>query len=410
MQAFTIPVGFPLKLSEIFAVTALGLGLVSGQRTRQRAFGGWALLLLAVTLLFSVMTNISGALPVNWAYGYDHGFTFDLIQYAAYAALVLGFGWALAHWLDVEAIGRAVSIAVRVAAGYCLVQLALWIVGAHGVLELVHGTTQVGQSYGLLLPRNGPFLEGNYLGFFAGTALFLCARRRDKVGVALAVACLFYSQTTSGLIAVLGALLVLAMTRPFSKAAAGIAGALGVFFAAALFVPAVGTLVQVQLAKLGIGDIQGNVPYTQSLQMRSASTISGYRIAGEHPWFGVGPGRYGVWNNVALSGHPGYLNPIYGPHRPIANNAYSQVFAELGIAAGVVLVLLMLALVWRLRRGHPADFGLAVFALIGLNTAPSWTQVVVWIAIGYLIAVAGRNPDAEVAPAPGGRHRAAAQQ
>jgi O-antigen ligase len=394
-QALTVQVGFPLKISEVAGLLAVAMMMLEGRKAAFKFHGGGKLALMAVILALSTAANLTRDLPVPNPQGYTRGLTADIIQYMAYAGIVLIVGWFAATRLGPDRIGAGISTAVRLAAIYCAVQAVLFLGGASLILAAVNGKVQSGSAYGLRLPRNGPFLEGNYLGFFAGIAFFIMIRRKDKLGAVLALACLLYSQSTTGILGLLAGLLLIVLLRPTGKIVSLLA-LLGLVGAVAMtFIPAANAYVAQQLGKLGLVDTEGlsrNIGY--SLRSRSVNTDTGFSMMLDNPFLGVGPGRYGAWYSTYTNyvGLPTNFNE--GVERAIANNSYVQIFAELGAIAGIAFTLLLAGILWRLRKGQRSDLALAAFLIVGLNATPAWTVLPVWFAIAYLgTATATRTAD-----------------
>lgn len=390
MQAMTLNLGFPLKASEILGAAAVTLLILEARPRTHPAYGRPAFLLLGLTIVASTLAALFADLPSRLPAGYALGFTGDLLQYTVYGIFVLAVGWAVATRLGVDRTARAVSISIRLTAAYCLLQLATWATGTHGLLERFGGTVQHGQSFGAAIPRNGPFLEGNYLGFYAGTALFICARRNDRFGVACAAAALVYAQSTGAIIALVGALALMLLLRPRPALVGALFAIVAAATVAVSFVPAGQTFATAQLAKVGLVDVPGGQVYDYSRDMRAATAEAGYRMGLEHPVLGVGAGRFGIWNHTVSREHGELVAPVPYPHRPITNNGYAQIVAEHGVVALAAIVGLLVALAWRLRRRSTPLVGLAGFALVGLNTVPAWTILPVWVCIGFLCASAAQ--------------------
>ncbi|SMH34681.1 O-Antigen ligase [Rathayibacter oskolensis] len=401
-QVFTVSVGFPLKLSEIFAGLGCFFCVVGGARARS-SFAGWPLLAV-FTVIIGASTLIAALtpLPVASAPGYSLGFTLDLLQYTAYAILVIATAYLMATRIGADVIVRATSVAVRLAALYALVQIGLWLAGSSSVLAIVNGNIQFGRAFGTNLPRNGSFLEGNYLGFFAAFAFFTSLRgatvRRRTVDCFLAVALLLYSQSTSALAGLIVGIGVMLILRPDVRAGTALVGSvipiLGLAFA---FVPSVTAYADHQLGKLGLGPAAAagdSISY--SSRTRTLNADAGIGMGWDHAGAGVGAGRFGVYqpSYADFSTVPaGYSSGI----RPITPSAFVQIFAEHGLFAFLAFTLLLVALAWRVRRINRLDFALAVFLFVGLNATPSWTVMTIWIAIAYLAARAGegRTPSSE---------------
>jgi hypothetical protein len=406
-QAFTVQVGFPLKISEVAGLLAVALFMLEGRKPAFSFHGGGKLLVMSVVLALSTAVNMTRELPLNNPQGYSRGLTADIIQYMAYGGIVIVVCWFAATRLGPERIAEGFSKAVRLAAIYCGVQVVLFLGGAASLLAAVNGRTQSGSAYGLRLPRNGPFLEGNYLGFFAGIAFFVVLRRGDKLGTGLALACLLYSQSTTGVLGVLAGLMLIVFLRPTGKVVSVLAFLGLVGAAATTFIPAANAYVSQQLGKLGLVDADGlsrNIGY--SMRSRTVNTDTGFAMMLDNPFLGVGPGRYGAWYETYTDYSELPRNFNAGIERAIANNSYVQIFAELGAIAGVAFVLLLTGLLWRLRGSQRSDLALVVFLVVGLNATPAWTVLPIWFAIAYLGTVsADETPRPLRALRRGLRHR-----
>ncbi|MDM4763918.1 O-antigen ligase family protein [Galbitalea sp. SE-J8] len=387
-QALTLTVGFPLKMSEITAILGLILLLVERRAPAIKFVGVSLVGVLAILVLASTVWQLFLTPPAESAPGYSGGLNGDLVQYCAYGMLVLLVCWFVGTRLGPDWIGRGLGLAVRLAAIYCIIQLGLFLAGASSIVTLVNGENQIGTAYGLQLTRNGPFLEGNYLGFFSGVGLFTSIKRRDKWGIIASVFCLFYSESTTGLVGVVAALLLIVVTRPTGIITTAVAFAGLVAATAFTVIPSVNTYVLRQLGKLGFVDADGsasNVLYSR--RSRTLNIETGFDMGFHHPFLGVGPGRYGFWYSTYadLSGLPSNINS--GITRPIANSAYAQIISELGVIAFVAFAALLLMQLWRLRNSFRADLALAAFVAIGLNATPAWTVLPIWLTIAYLSTV-----------------------
>lgn len=379
-------------MSEVLGLAALAIFLIELRGNGPRPAAGLSkLALLAGLVALSAAINLAREAPVVGHPGYPHGYTFDIIEYALYGLFVIAIASRLATHLGHDKLGQALGLAIRLAFLFCIFQMVAYLTGATGAVTAVDGVFQLGRSYGVPLPRNGPFMEGNYFGLFAGAAVIVCARRGDRIGVLTGFACLAYSQSTSALLALACAWLVSTLVTPRGKIVT--AGTLILIVAglAVLFIPAAGSLADVQMAKLGAAQIEdaSAQEYTFSRDGRLSGIEAGYRMSLANPILGVGPGRFGLYNDTIRDEH-GRVIAYTGPDsRGIANNGFAQIAAEEGIVAWVVVVGLFLSLAVGLRRGAPADFALAVFLLVAFNTAPAWTLLPAWIIVAYLMSAAG---------------------
>ena len=394
-QALTIDAGFPLKISEITGILAVVLYMTS-ERTgeRRRYFGAplqWAL--LALVYLSTTLWLIMGP-PRETALGYERGMNADMLLYFVYAALVIVLSSFAGTRLGPDWIARGLGVAVKLAAAWSLLQVALYFVGAASILREVHATVQIGAAYGVGLPRNGPFLEGNYLGFFAGIALFVVLRRRDWWGVAAAAGCLLYSQSTVALVGVVVGVLAVAVLRPAGRVVGVLAFVALVGIIVVSTVDVVAVYITRQLGKLGlISDASLGASIEYSLNNRTSSIQRAIDMSEVFPWLGVGPGRYGYWDD-AFSDTAAAIG-----NRGIANNAYAQVLAEVGVVAVACLIGLILTLILRNLRSPRSVLAMAVFLAVGLNAAPSWTVLPIWFAVALLATTpSAKAPQTDLLP------------
>lgn len=394
-QAFTIPVGFPLKISEIAGMLAVALFIVEGRRASFR-YAGAALQWVLLALVFASTTwwLLVGA-PADTAQGYERGMNADMLLYLVYAVIVIFVSWFAGTRLGPDWIARGFGVATWLAAGYSLLQFVLHLGGASALLRVVQGTVQVGAAYGVGMSRNGPFLEGNYLGFFAGIAFFLALRRKARWTAVAAAFCLLYSQSTIAIVGIVAAILLVSLFRPSGKIAAVISGVLLAGIMAVTFIPVLSVFVTRQLGKLGLissPELGSSIEY--SMQNRTATIQRGLDMSAHFPILGVGPGRYGYWDQFysLTSGATG--------GRGIANNAYVQIISEIGVPAFLCFASLLIVLLVRNAGARRSELALVGFVVVSLNASPSWTALPIWFGIAYLATSwrrsAARNEGARV--------------
>jgi hypothetical protein len=386
-QALTLDLGFPLKISEIAIGCAFVASIFQPKRQGPRSYGRAFAIVLSGLVLLSTVHSLLFLTPSHFDVDiYPRGLVVDVLLYCAYGLFAL-LGWRLlSNHLGTERIGRALMVAVRLASIYCVIQLAMWLLGLE-LPALVHGVTQIGTQYGTPLTRNGPFLEGNYLGFFAGVAFFVALHRRDRLGIALALACALYSQSTSAAMAIAVGLAVAMLLRPSRGIVVGLAGALVLIAVAVYAIPEAQLFVERSLGKLGLGDaVGGNLD--SSLRARSALLTAGLAIAAAFPSFGTGPGRFGLWFNDYADFSGGYAPPGI---RQIVGNAYVHLAAEIGLLAAASFAGLLLCLIVRNRRIGPYPLGLTLFLIVALNAVPAWTVLTIWVAVAYCTSLPGSS-------------------
>lgn len=394
-QAFTVRAGFPLKLVEIFGVLAVLSFVVEYRREILRWRGAiWGavhariVLFIAAVVAVSTIVALFRSHPELRQEAYPQGVAIDLLLYFGYAGL------ALALYVIVSTVScwglmiRALRWSVRLAAVYCAVQLLFWSLDVDW-LAYVNGHIQVGRLYGISLPRNGPFLEGNYFGFFVVVSTFIVARSRDFVGVALGALMLGYSQSTTAFVALLAGIVFMMILRPTWRSMVILAAS--ALFATLVFfvVPTANRFVMAQLTKLGLVENTLGDAYGYSLRTRTVNTETAISIAKDFPLLGVGQGRYGLyyWDYLDRSGLPSNFGER--ATRPIANNVYAQIASETGLIALVLFLVLLVIVVMTARKDGQFAVGAAVSASVCLVAFPAWTNLMPWIFLALIIRMVG---------------------
>jgi O-antigen ligase len=113
-------------------------------------------------------------------------------------------------------------------------------------------------------------------------------------------------------------------------------------------------------------------------------------IIREHPFFGIGPGYYGMYYGDAVYGDPRY-NPGYTP-----NMDFLKVFAETGIAGFILVLLLFAFLIWLFARSlreipeayrsqYLALFLGALAILLNMLIGYELLHAFLWVNVGILL-------------------------
>lgn len=416
-QAFTIDVGFPLKPSEMLIVLAVAMFPFQRWAFRAPSLSNRLLWGLTAVVVASSGYRLLTGEPVGFVPGFTRSANVDLILYAGYAFLVVLF-YSVGNGLTRNSIGRAIVASTWVMATGVLIQLVLGEAGQNDVLEKLNFETK---AKGLALDeqstsgvmRSGPFVEGQHLGFYAAGCILVALAFKKYLTSILAVFCLIYSQSTTGFISLVVGLAVIVLIRPsisllWKVATIGVA-------ALAVVVSSEGlrTLVSFQLAKLGVGNLATDFSGSNiSMDLREVKSIIGFRILGENPVIGAGPGRYGVHFFEHTDGLevPDYYFSL-DDHRAIAENVYAQIGAELGIVGLLLWIFLLYAVRPKFGSAKLPDIALWIGLVIGVGTQSNWTFLPIWVFILYL-SMANREPafgrtemNSETKPDPEGRTR-----
>jgi O-antigen ligase len=394
--AFTLSVGgSPLKLSEM-AILLACLCLPFIRWSRLRGPGTLPMALLAFLVFLSSVFNLLRE-DFNRG-GVLRGFTRepqdDLMFYAALGIFTL-IAWKMMSTMDRGRIEKAVVLATWVCATATLTQILGIVSGSYGLLEAL-GFESEGSAENFFLPvstRNGPFLEGQQLGFFCGFALLVCVYRRAWLAAIAAFLCILYSQSTTAVVGVAVAILAVLLFRfnlkvVFFLLVAG--GAAGI--ALAMSERLQGFVAQ-QFAKLGLFGVSGDFGgATQSLSIRGTKTNIAWDMMLDHPMAGVGPGRYSVeaFSYPEANNLPDYY--FRSDHRTIAENLYAQIGSELGLLALLAFCLFLVILLRRVLKQRDAGLlAVLAYAAAAIWTQSSWTFLPIWVAFALLASSGGSD-------------------
>ncbi|RZU60823.1 O-antigen ligase [Zhihengliuella halotolerans] len=399
-QAFSIELGFPLKVSELLLIAASFFYLLGPKRKfrdHRVKFLIWSL--IAVVLISYVFHAVMPQ-PLGVFQGYSRSPLVDLTIYTFYPVLTV-----LLFFLTASLRAKWLWAAFRISVYVCLLATLLQIV-AHAldntsILEILNYQTRIraesldGTGDGAY--RNGPFTEGQHLGFYAGVAFLLGLRHRSLTVVGISIFLGVYSQSTTTFVGVLLGLSVAILVRPqltvwvrvlFLGITAVVVGSV---------VPAVRNYFEIQLAKFGLLESAAGLgDPSRSLDVRSLKTEIASRMMFDHPWLGVGAGRYGMWfyrEPESSQAPPWYFQDDY---RAIAENAYAQVGAEFGMVAAILFLALVSLLVWRLRRQSAVILALGVFVLVSISTQSSWTFMPIWVSLAIMFCLSKEGRSASV--------------
>lgn len=385
--ALTIKLGdSPLKISEIL----LGLAFLCfpfsswlHRRVRAAVFIG----IFVAIYLVSASVNYY-ILATEGIHMLDRGYTRsqqgDVIFYLVFA-LFSFFAWRVIASADRKLIERALVVAAWLLILAVLFQYIGVASGNQALVEALGFESEGRVENQTVSTRNGPFKEGQHLGFYAGFLLIVCVARKRWLACVGLLFCIYYSQSTTAILGIAAAALVLIIFRlnlfTFSLILVSSLSALLAF----IFVGPVRDFFLFQMAKLGFDTLEKSGGETVSLDLRALKTEIGWRIMQDHPFIGVGPGRYSIWffQEPLSDQAPGYY--FNSNHRAIAENIYAQVAAELGLFALGALVLFLAVVLWMaIKRNEITVVAAVAFVGIGLSTQSTLTFLPVWVALAYV--------------------------
>lgn len=385
--AFTIQLSFPIKISEILILLAGATRIFSRHYFRGFALDSYAVLVLAVGVLFSTSAALFHDTRGLARYGYNQSLTVDMLVYSAYGILMI-IAWGMIKDLPRWRIAHALVWSAYICAAATALQLVLTMAGLDSVLNFLNydtdarGTNLFGGT--AALNRTGPFADGQQLGFVSGALLLVCLRQRKYAAALASLFCVFISQSTTAFLGLLVGLGVVAVLRISPRVLAAVFS-LAVLFAVAwsTYSP-VRAWVQLQASKLGASSGTPEAGVGDSLEQRLEKTRVATEILWDFPALGVGPGRFGAY-------YFEYADPSLIPfwyfnqsHRALVENVYFHIGAELGIISFIAFIILIISLFFYAVRRRPLDLAFAVFVAIGAATQPTWHYLPLWVFLAYL--------------------------
>jgi len=188
---------------------------------------------------------------------------------------------------------------------------------------------------------------------------------------------------------------VLFLLRPHVRVLAAILSLSLLVGGLAAFIAPVRQFVINQAAKLGLVSQTAEFRFAGlSFDVREEKASIGAQMGIDHLALGVGPGRFGAWfsHYADYTVLPAYYRTT--DLRPIAENVYVQVFAEMGVLALLGLAGLLVVLLARSVRASPIVTAIGVCVAVGLWTQSSWTFLPIWVFLAY-IGVAVSDPDVD---------------
>lgn len=397
-KALTLDLGFPLKASEVLmAVAILSLLFDRSRRSEAVSHARAASAVLALALFCSFAFRWLQESPVGAWRGFTRSPETDMAFYFVYGMFAILVFWTLLDF-PLEMLKKQLHVATWVCGAATLFQWAMFSSGRTSVLEALNFASEdrdlaLGQLTGLA-QRSGPFVEGQHLGFVAGFLLLLALWDGKRATAVVALACSVYSQSTTVLI---GACAAAAMVVAFAPKANRVVRVLVGAVAGAAALAGSGALrllFRLQLAKVGIGSaelLERNV--STSMNVRTGKMQIAWTIMTEHPFLGVGPGRFGFFFFDHASSPP-FPNYYWNDaNRAIAENAYLHIGSEIGVVAALAFGFLMIYPLVFLAGRRNVAVGLATFVVVGLNTQSSWTFMPIWIFGAFMWLVVAQQRD-----------------
>lgn len=373
--------GNPFKISEIFLLIAI-LVYPFTHYMRRKTVGQAIIGVFLVIILASATINLlfPGQETRGKLYGFSLSPESDLIFYTVFSV------FSITAWKIVSVIGRENIIRGLLIAGtLCFIATFLQYIsvstGQTGIIEAL-GFSIEGRGSGSVSTRNGPFVEGQHLGFFAGAIFIIAVAKRKWILAAGLLWTIYYSQSTTAVLGILLVFIVLLIIYLNIYTLIMLLASATAAYLSFVFSETFRNYVFFQLSKLGFpvaGEMSGN---TVSLNLRNLKSEIGFNIMANNPVLGVGPGRYSIYYyyDSLAANSPTYY--FHSDHRAIAENVYAQIGAELGIIGLLVFIsLLIYIFMVALKNKNILGASLVVFVGVGISTQSMMTFLPIWVLL-----------------------------
>lgn len=398
-QAFTIPIGFPLKISEILLILLVLLYIVHGVWEKNIYLN--RLMLLLLLLLSIIVTSCLYNFP--WTYSYTPkilesriGRELDSIMKLGYYLLNL-----FAFYISYLFLYKNINYLRYWLYGAIFASILAWILyiasGYYGIDIHLPGMLDNPQKSNDGFIRSGTFKEGNFWGLYLIVSAAIALMFRRPIIFIFFLITSITTRSSSTYIAMSFLLIVYYRTKIFKLK----------YFVIALIVliPIIFYYDQIVSSKEFKFYILDKINNEQTPYITSTSQISkidrknqlsiAYRIGLDNLWLGVGPANYKyhydeyniVFREYIMSPEniktfAYYLSPT------IANNIYLEIFCEFGIFALVAfLIFLTLFVYTSYTKKDSAMFAGAFAMLIYFNSYPTITLLYIWVffAIPFIL-------------------------
>jgi hypothetical protein len=397
-QAFTISVGFPLKVSEILLILFLFLYFLQSKVK-------WDLtnsIISVLVGLFFILSCISFLVNINWGYSYVPKLLDTRLSRELDSMLKLFY-----YFLDIIAFYFSLQFLKN-----HLISLRYWLYGAFiscilawilyllsGYLHIdIHlpGMMDIPQKSDDGFIRCGTFKEGNFFGLYLVMSTAIALMMKKPIWALFFILTSITSRSTTTYIALFFLIIVFYRDKIFKWQY--------LFVAIVTIIPILfywQTIYESTFFKKNILDKISNESYyiTSTGQIskidRSNQADIAYRLGADNLYFGVGPGNYKF--------HYDKYNEVFGKYfmsdeniktfayyktATIPNNVYLEVFSELGIFAFVAfLAIIFFFLLKSFQAKQSALFAGAIAVIIYFNSYPTLSLLFIWtfLAIPFVI-------------------------
>lgn len=397
-QAFTISVGFPLKISEILLVLFFLLYFLQTKILWYKS----NFFISALVGIFFILSCISFLTNINWIYSYipkilDTRLSKELdslLKLFYYLLDIVAFYFSLQflknhidslkYWLYGALISSILAWILYLSSGYLHIDIHL-----PGMMDIPQKSDD-----GFI--RCGTFKEGNFFGLYLVMSTAIALMMKKPMWAIFFILTSITSRSTTTYISLFFLLIVFYRDKIFKWQ----------YFLIAFLtlMPLLFYWENIYESKFFKNNILEKIS-NESKYITSNGQISkidrsnqadiAYRLGIDNLWFGVGPGNYKF--------HYDKYNEVFGKYfmsdenirtfayyktATIPNNVYLEVFSELGIfSLFVFLTIIFFFLIKSLQSRHSALFAGAIAVIIYFNSYPTLSLLFIWtfLAIPFVI-------------------------
>lgn len=397
-QAFTLSVGFPLKMSEILLI----LFLITYCLQPKIKWNKTNYIISILVGLFFLLSCISFIVNINWGYSYIPKLLDTRLSRELDSMLKLFY-----YFMDIVAFYLSLQFFKN-----HIVSLKYWMYGAFissiiawilylssGYLHIdfhLPGMMDVPQKSDDGFIRCGTFKEGNFFGLYLVMSTAIALMMKKPIWALFFILTSITSRSTTTYIALFFLIIVFYRDKIFKWQY--------LFVAILTIIPILfywQTIYESTFFKKNILDKISNESYyiTSTGQIskidRSNQVDIAYRLGTDNLFFGVGPGNYKF--------HYDKYNEVFGKYfmsdanirtfayyktATIPNNVYLEVFSELGIITLLIFLgIIFLFLLKSFQAKQSALFAGAFAIVIYLNSYPTLSLLFIWTFLAIPFAV-----------------------
>jgi hypothetical protein len=397
-QAFTLSVGFPLKISEVLLILFLLMYFFQTKIQWNKA----NFLISALVGIFFIVSCISFVANLGWDFGYSPKVLDTRLSRELDSLLKLFYYFMdiVAFYISLQFLNQQVDSLKYWLYGAFISSAIAWILYlSSGYLHIdfhLPGMMDVPQKSDDGFIRCGTFKEGNFFGLYLVMSTAIALMLKKPMWALFFIITSITSRSTTTYIALTFLLIVFYRDKIFRWQY--FFGALVALIPILFFWQ---NIYESSFFEKNILDKIGRDSYyiTSNGQIskidRSNQADIAYRLGMDNFYFGVGPGNYKFhydkYNDVFgkyIMSDENIKTFAYFKTATIPNNVYLEVFSELGFFALLVFLAIIFYFLFKsFQTRHSALFAGAIAVVIYFNSYPTLSLLFIWtfLAIPFVI-------------------------